>query len=50
MPTPPAERGVGTNSKLYPGNEGLKSVKFAFVILVSVTLITLKGKSSSFNN
>ena len=47
MPTPPAERGVGTNSKIYPGNEGLNSVKIALVIRVSVTPITLKGKSSS---
>ena len=30
-------------------NEGLKSVKFAFLILVSVIPIMLKGKSSSFN-
>ena len=41
MPTPPAERGVATNSKLYPGIEGLK-VKLAFLILVSVMPITLK--------
>ena len=41
MPTPPAERGVGTNSKLYQGMVGLKE-KFAFVIRVSVIPITLK--------
>lgn len=29
MPTPPAERGVDTNSKLYPGIAGLE-VKLAF--------------------
>ena len=46
MPAPPAERGGGTYSKLCPGNEGLISVKFAFVIRVSVTPITLKGKST----
>lgn len=46
MPAPPAERGGGTYSKLCPGNEGLNSEKFAFVIRVSVTPITLKGKSS----
>ena len=53
IPTPPAERGVGTNSnyicKLYPANEGLKSAKSAFLIFFSVTPIVLKGKSSSFN-
>ena len=49
IPTPPAERGVGTYSKLYPVMFGLKSIKFEFVILVSVTPMILKWKSSSFN-
>ena len=49
MSTPAAERGVGMNSKLYPGNEGLNLTKFEFVLtLASVTPITL-GKPSSLN-
>ena len=39
MPTPPADRGVGTYSKLYPSIVGLK-VKFASLILVSVVPTT----------
>lgn len=49
IPTPPAERGVGTYSKFYPANEGLKSTKSAFLIIVSITPVMLKGKSSLFN-
>ena len=49
IPTPPAERGVGTYSKLYPVMFGLKSIKFEFVILVSATPMILKWKLSSFN-
>ena len=41
MPTPPAEMGVETNSKLYPGIAGLE-VSLAFLILVSLMPITLK--------
>ena len=43
IPTPPAERGVGTYSKLYPVMFGLKSISFEFVILVSVTPMTTLG-------
>ena len=46
--SPPVERGVGTDSKSYPGSFGLKLEKFASLILVSVIPIRLKGKPSSF--